>query len=101
MSDLKSVANELSKTMACNCDLDDWQPEILTGHSMVCRIHRAATASEKAMRQITNNVREMTAAALESGAMEEQLEETPANGMRGCQETDPGTCPAWFDPDKR
>jgi hypothetical protein len=26
----------------CNCDLDNWQPESSTGHSWVCRIHKAA-----------------------------------------------------------
>lgn len=26
--------------MRCNCDLDNWQPEPLTGHSWVCRIHK-------------------------------------------------------------
>jgi len=30
------------KTMQCNCDLDNWEPEKLTGHSHVCRIHNAA-----------------------------------------------------------
>lgn len=29
--------------MQCNCDLDNWQPEPFTGHSHVCRIHKAAT----------------------------------------------------------
>lgn len=28
--------------MGCNCDLDNWQPEEITGHSHVCRIHKAA-----------------------------------------------------------
>jgi hypothetical protein len=28
--------------MGCNCDLDRWQPEHTTGHSWVCRIHKAA-----------------------------------------------------------
>jgi len=27
--------------MRCNCDLDNWQPEASTGHSWVCRIHKA------------------------------------------------------------
>ena len=26
----------------CNCDLDNWEPEASTGHSWVCRIHKAA-----------------------------------------------------------
>ena len=28
--------------MRCNCDLDNWEPERSTGHSCVCRIHKAA-----------------------------------------------------------
>ena len=28
--------------MRCNCDLDNWEPEKVTGHSWVCRIHTAA-----------------------------------------------------------
>lgn len=38
---IKAQAQELSKTMRCNCDLDNWQPDERTGHSWVCRIHRA------------------------------------------------------------
>lgn len=30
--------------MACNCDLDNWEPERSTGHSWVCRIHKAVKA---------------------------------------------------------
>ena len=38
----REIAKELSQTMRCNCDLDNWQPEMITGHSHVCRIHKAA-----------------------------------------------------------
>lgn len=38
----RQKAKELRKTMKCNCDLDRWQPEESTGHSHVCRIHKAA-----------------------------------------------------------
>jgi hypothetical protein len=38
-------AQELAKTMRCNCDLDNWEPERSTGHSWVCRIHKAAIAA--------------------------------------------------------
>ena len=30
----------LEKKLACNCDLDNWEPENETGHSWVCRIHK-------------------------------------------------------------
>ena len=40
--DLKRFVIELEKTMHCNCDLDNWEPEKLTGHSCVCRIHKQA-----------------------------------------------------------
>ena len=43
--DLRAIAKELKDDgMACNCDLDNWQPEISTGHSCVCRIHKRAIA---------------------------------------------------------
>lgn len=35
----------LERTMQCNCDLDNWQPERDTGHSHVCRIHKMAKAT--------------------------------------------------------
>lgn len=38
----REIAKELEKTIPCNCDLDRWQPEASTGHSWVCRIHKAA-----------------------------------------------------------
>jgi len=40
--DFRAMAENFAKTMHCNCDLDNWQPEPDTGHSHVCRIHRAA-----------------------------------------------------------
>lgn len=40
MSNLRERAEELRKTMRCNCDLNNWVPEPDTGHSWVCRIHR-------------------------------------------------------------
>jgi len=33
------------KGMHCNCDLDNWEPERSTGHSWVCRIHKATIAA--------------------------------------------------------
>jgi len=39
---LRDIVTELSRQMRCNCDLDNWQPEKSTGHSHVCRIHKAA-----------------------------------------------------------
>jgi hypothetical protein len=42
-TDLREIANRLkSDGMRCNCDLDNWEPEQTTGHSWVCRIHKAA-----------------------------------------------------------
>ena len=39
----KVVAQNLyDEGMPCNCDLNKWQPEPSTGHSRVCRIHKAA-----------------------------------------------------------
>lgn len=36
------VADLEAEGMRCNCDLDCWEPERTTGHSWVCRIHKAA-----------------------------------------------------------
>ena len=44
---LREIAKEIAKTMRCNCDLDNWQPDTRTGHSWVCRIHRAAMAKKE------------------------------------------------------
>ena len=42
---LRAAAARLKEGgMRCNCDLDNWQPENTTGHSWVCRIHKAAWA---------------------------------------------------------
>ena len=41
--ELRQIVKDLkSSGMQCNCDLDNWQPEQSTGHSHVCRIHKAA-----------------------------------------------------------
>jgi hypothetical protein len=42
MKFLKQLVKELEEKLQCNCDLDNWVPETDTGHSWVCRIHRAA-----------------------------------------------------------
>lgn len=39
---VREKVSELAKVMGCCCDLDNWEPEVLTGHSHVCRIHKAA-----------------------------------------------------------
>jgi len=39
---LSDIVADIEKTMPCNCDLDNWEPERDTGHSWVCRIHKAA-----------------------------------------------------------
>lgn len=36
--------------MACNCDLDNWEPTKVTGHSHVCRIHKSAVDPANASR---------------------------------------------------
>ncbi len=40
--DLRECVKHFEKKYRCNCDLDNWQPEIDTGHSWVCRIHKYA-----------------------------------------------------------
>lgn len=44
---MRPIVEELRETMQCNCDLDRWEPERMTGHSFVCRIHKAAIAKAK------------------------------------------------------
>lgn len=39
---LRVHVHDLEKTMQCNCDLDRWEPERSSGHSLACRIHKAA-----------------------------------------------------------
>ncbi len=39
---MKPIVDEVKKQHRCNCDLNNWQPEELTGHSWVCRIHQIA-----------------------------------------------------------
>lgn len=43
-------AEAFAKSMRCNCDLDNWQPEQSTGHTHVCRIHTTAMAAMNAGR---------------------------------------------------
>ena len=40
----RAIATAFKGTMRCNCDLDNWVPIEHTGHSWVCRIHRATIA---------------------------------------------------------
>ena len=50
--ELRQIAEELKAGgMRCNCDLDNWQPERTTGHSCVCRIHKAAMEAKFHPRQ--------------------------------------------------
>lgn len=46
------VANYLKdvKRMGCTCDLDNWEPTVVTGHSWVCRIHKAAMEANLELR---------------------------------------------------
>lgn len=41
---LRDIVAKIEPTMQCNCDLDNWEPERTSGHSHVCRIHKAAIA---------------------------------------------------------
>ena len=49
---MEHIVKHLEKTMRCNCDLDNWEPERSTGHSHVCRIHKAAIALETSPAQL-------------------------------------------------
>jgi len=47
---IKAIVKNLESRMQCNCNLDKWEPERLTGHSFVCRIHRAALAEAQTIK---------------------------------------------------
>lgn len=49
---LRDYANEIAPAMQCNCDLDNWEPERSTGHSHVCRIHKAAVSKYRQEREL-------------------------------------------------
>lgn len=53
----KEMATEFQKSLHCNCDLDNWEPERVpyTGHSWVCRIHRAVLSELERMRNAISN----------------------------------------------
>lgn len=43
--EIKQIVNLLENGgMACNCDLDKWQPMQDTGHTWVCRIYKTAVS---------------------------------------------------------
>lgn len=46
--ELKEIADKIQQEgWKCNCDLDNWEPENSTGHSHVCRIHKATMAVKR------------------------------------------------------
>ena len=71
MSGINKTAKEIARQlkeggMRCNCDLDNWEPERSTGHSMVCRIHKEASAIFR-----ENARSEALSRALEAGLSDE------------------------------
>lgn len=52
--DFKEIARTLKdQGMKCNCDLDNWEPEASTGHSWVCRIHKAARERDRNLQKMS------------------------------------------------
>ena len=49
---LRQIADDLSKTMQCCCDFDNWEPLSDTGHSYVCRIRQTALAIYRQERKL-------------------------------------------------
>ena len=49
---LRELANEIAKTVQCNCDLDNWEPLQDTGHSYVCDIRKIALARYRRERNL-------------------------------------------------
>ena len=50
IADGMECVGEVFERIKCNCDLDNWEPEAGTGHSWVCRIHKAALAAAQKAR---------------------------------------------------
>jgi hypothetical protein len=42
MERLAEIVKDLEKENACHCNLDHWEPEHNTGHTLVCPIHKMA-----------------------------------------------------------
>jgi len=49
---IKEITQEIEKSMRCNCDLDNWQPDKQTGHSWVCRIHKTAIQKWRSLKNL-------------------------------------------------
>lgn len=54
MSLAQKAENLKAAGMRCNCDLDNWEPEASTGHSWVCRIHRAAVGMPERQKPVNS-----------------------------------------------
>jgi hypothetical protein len=52
MTSLMEYVKHFEGEMRCNCDLDNWEPEQSTGHSHVCRIHKAAENAKRYSRPL-------------------------------------------------
>ena len=52
MTQTNEIVRKLEKILGCNCGLGNWQPEIETGHSGVCRIHERAILYSRGIIQL-------------------------------------------------
>ncbi len=48
---LREIVKEFEKNSQCNCDLDNWEPEMDTGHSWVCRIDKTSRQKFASLRK--------------------------------------------------
>lgn len=44
---LKDHVADVVKEHRCNCDLDNWEPQLDSGHSHVCRIDKIARERQR------------------------------------------------------
>ena len=58
MSDMRKLAEKVKREfdLRCNCDLDKWEPEKDTGHSIVCRIHKTTLPVERIVKDINQQL---------------------------------------------
>ena len=42
VAEIEGKRIEGKRLVRCTCDLDNWQPDLTTGHSWVCDIHKKA-----------------------------------------------------------
>jgi hypothetical protein len=49
-SKIRKLAEEIQKSgVRCTCDLDNWQPDVIIGHTWVCNIYKIVNERTRMM----------------------------------------------------